>query len=92
MRPTTAVRRMEHSPNSSSTQSRSIGDESNCVDLDQGSLEKARDLHSRTRWQVRAKTLAAYAAVLGVFVQARQPRCNANDVLERAPDGAKRRL
>src|SRR5688572_1549671 len=67
-------------------------DEGDCVDLDQGALQQPRNLDGRARREARTEALAAHARVFGVLVQARQPGGDANDVLERAADGPKRRL
>src|SRR5262249_6931209 len=71
---------------------RSIGDKGNRVDLDQCPLEKASDLHGRACRQISLEALTAHAVIFAILVQARQPRRNANDVLERAPDSAERLL
>ena len=68
------------------------GMKANRVDLDQRPAQKACDLHGRARGQICTEALAAHAIVFAVFVEPRQPRRNANDVVERAADGTECRL
>mgnify|MGYP006143726701 CR=1 FL=1 len=59
-------------------------DEGRGIDLDQGAAQKAGNLHSSASRQVCTEALAAHPVVFGVLIQAREPRGDTHDMLERA--------